>query len=134
MRTVMMMLFGAALLVLGSCSLVTSSQDKADSEYMEAPSPVLSQNVATKGGASVTFMLKASWGSSCGSFSRAEVGRSGSEYTIKIYGRQLKSAVCLTVMSSYDVPLTIDLPSPGAYRFKFWQSDTSNIDTMFVIK
>jgi hypothetical protein len=134
MKTSFIVPIAATMMVLGSCSHTSDANVNNGSDYIERASSVISQTITAKGSSAVTFNVSGSWGSSCGTFSRAEIGRSGSEYTIKIFGKQPKSAVCLAVMSSFNAPLTIDLPSPGTYRFKFWQSDTANIDTTFTIK
>ena len=103
-------------------------------EYVEHASPVEYIAITSKGGSQVTFMTHASWGNSCGSFSRAVISNSDSGYSIQIVGRQRKDAVCLAVMSVFTAPVTVFLPSPGAYRFKFWRSDAAYLDTTFTVK
>jgi len=105
-----------------------------DDQYTERVSPVESIRMASKGASRVTFTAYASWGSSCGSYSRAEVGTTDSAFTIKIYGKEPKNAVCLAVMTTFEAPVTVFLPSPGAYTFKFWRSDSTSLDTTFTIK
>lgn len=126
-------MIAAALIILGSCSHATDANGN-DNGTIEKASSVISQSIAVKGGSSVTFTLRASWPNSCGQFSHADVGQAGSLYSIKIFGKQPADAVCAQVLSSFTTSLTIELPAPGAYRFRFWQSDTTNIDTTFVVK
>jgi hypothetical protein len=134
MKTAHFVLIAALITALSACSHATDNGESGSGNYVEHASPVLYQTVVKKGGASVSFLLGASWGNSCGSFSRAEVTFDNSDVSVKVIGRQPKGAVCLDVMSSFTAPVTVALPKPGAYRFLFWQSDTSAIDTMFVIK
>lgn len=133
MKTLLVMLMTACMT---GCSHAIDAPDSLGPGpgYIEAASPALSQTIVKKGGSSVSFSVRASWGSSCGSFSRALVSLDGNVYTIKILGKQPKEAVCLTVMSSFTAPVTIELPSPGLYRYRFWQSDSTAIDTTFVTK
>lgn len=118
----------ASLLFFLSCSLL-NDQD----EIVERPSAVVSQSVTTKSSSSVSFLTRASWGNSCGSFSRAEVNRVDTVVYIKIYGKEPKGATCLTVMITFEAPVTVSIPSTRTYTFKFWQSDSSSKDTTFAV-
>jgi hypothetical protein len=118
-----------------NCSTADAVINGGDTvDYVERASPVEYVTITSKGGSQVTFMTHALWGNSCGVYSRPIVSSTGSEYSIMIMGKQRNDAVCLTVMTLFDAPVTVFLPSPGAYRFKFWRSDTTAIDTTFTVK
>lgn len=137
MNAVRICLFAAvaAALTLGACSNATEGEGGGSAAgYTERASPVITQQVVKKGGASVSFRLLAAWGNSCGTFSRAQIAIEGDIISVKVIGREPTDAVCEAVMSSFTAPVTVDLPKHGKYRFLFWQSDTSAIDTTFVIK
>ena len=129
MKTIIFYLSVSILIALGSCS---SSSDQGD--YFERATPVLTQTVTAKTSTIVSFLARATWGSSCGSFSRSEVARTDSVYFIKVFGRQPKDAVCLTVVISFEAPITVNIPSPGTYSFKFWKSDSTSKDTTFTVQ
>ncbi len=129
MRSLLLYSNIVATAILFGCS---NSTDEGD--YIEWATPVVSQEVKSKTSSLVSFTARASWGSSCGGFSRAVVAKTDSVYSIKVFGRQPKNAVCLAVMISFEAPVTINIPSPGTYSFKFWRSDSTTIDTTFIVQ
>ncbi len=126
-KTVFILVIGSLVFVF-SCSLLTDT-----GEFDEHLTNVLSQSVTSKSASSVSFLTRGGWGNSCGTFSRAEVNRADSVVFVKVYGKQPKDATCLTVMTSFLAPVTINLPSRSTYTFKFWSSDSTSIDTTFAI-
>ncbi|MDE3057399.1 MAG: hypothetical protein KGJ59_05535 [Bacteroidota bacterium] len=119
-------IFPAALLL--ACSNATDQGG-----YTDWASPVVAQTVTAKTLSSVSFLAHAAWGNSCGRFSRAVVAKNGSVYSIKILGKQPKDAVCLAVVIAFEAPVTIGIFSPGTYTFKFWQSDSTTLDTPLTV-
>lgn len=116
--------------VLG-CAQSNETNDNNDME--EHLSSVVRQSVTAKTTSSVSFLTRASWGSSCGSFSRSEVVITDTIVLIKVYGKQPKDAVCLAVMITFEAPVTVNIPLARTYTFKLWQSDSSSIDTTFSV-
>lgn len=122
------------LSMLTIASFVGCSNSTDEGEYIERASPAVTQTVASQSLSSIAFTVRATWGSSCGSFSRSEITKTGSIYSIKILGKEPKETTCLAVMTSFEAPVIIRIPSTGTYTFKFWQSDNTSKDTTMVIR
>ena len=120
--------------LLTALLIINCSKPADDGDYIEWPSETTHQRITAKTSSSISFIAQAAWGNSCGSFSRSLIIKTDSTYVIKIFGKQPKSAICLAVMSSFDAPVTINIPSSGTYTFKFWQSDSTSIDTTLTIQ
>ena len=115
-------------------ALFVSSCDQGaqPEEFIELASGVVSQSVTAKTASSISFRALAGWGSSCGTFSRAEVTMADSIVFIKVFGKQPKKAFCAAVNTLFEAPVTITIPSPRTYTFKFWAGDSSKDTTVAV--
>ena len=128
MKTIFMFFSLLVFTFFLSCS---KSTDEGEIDWV---SPVVNQTVTTKTSSSVAFITKASWGNSCGRFSRSVVTKSDSIYSIKIFGKQPNNSVCATVMITFDAPVAVNITSSGSYTFKFWKSDSTSIDTTLIFQ
>ena len=106
--------------------------DELNEDFIERPSPVVSQSVTSRTPTSVIFKATAVWGNSCGRFSSATVFQIDSTYYIRVFGQEPRDAVCLTVMTTFDGMIAMSGIIPRRYTFKFWQSDTTSLDTTIV--
>jgi len=118
------------LLILLSSALFTSCQNSTDeNKIVNGKSPVLSISSLTKTTNKVSFVAKASWHNGCGSFSHFTSTKADSTFYITVYGKQPLNATCTMAFIEYNAPVEIVINGLGKYSFKFWQSDTTSVDT-----
>lgn len=56
------------------------------------------------------------------------------EYLVSFYARLDGQDVCPAVGYTIEVPFVVFIPDPGTYKFHFWQSDTTTLDTTLIIQ
>ena|GEM_PF-2722296 len=101
--------------------------------YTMYPHAIL--NVDSGGiGRKVYFELASAFNSSCDEFSHAVVREENKDYLVKFFQRHKRDARCLTVMIDTQIRWSFTPLSPGEYRFHFWQSDSTSLDTTIVIR
>ncbi len=109
---------------------ISACQNLTDEgEIVTGKSPVVTISSTNKSSNKVSFIVKASWYNGCGSFSHFTSSQTDSTFYITVYGRQPKNATCTQAFIVYDAPVDITITGLGKYRFKFWQSDTTSVDT-----
>jgi hypothetical protein len=106
--------------------------DILDDQYIIKLSPVGTIDIANKSPNSILFIAHASWPNGCGSVDHSEVVKNGSNYSIKVYGKQEKDAICTQAFITIDALVNIQNISAGTYSFSFWQSDTTSVDTTII--
>jgi hypothetical protein len=104
-----------------------------DDRYIVLPSYVFYARVTSHSATQVDFIARAGWPNGCGQFARAEAQRTDSTVFITVYGIAERHALCTESPIEFDAPVTVQIPFPGAYTFKFWQWDTLSYDTTFTI-
>jgi hypothetical protein len=131
MKTAFPYLIVALTTVLGSCKDYEGLIEDGPGEvsYFEEPSPVVSQKVTEKLPLMCSFMVRATWQTNCGRFSRVQLTTTGYVYSIKVFGVQINDTTCLAVPIIFDAEFGIGLDKPGIYTFKFWRSDSTSLDT-----
>lgn len=112
--------------VLISCQ---NSTEGNNGEYASQRSSVASISVSAKTNKSIFFIAKATWHNGCGRFSHFTSTKSESTFTISVYGKQPKDAICTQAFIEFDAPVEIAISAAGTYTFKFWKTDSSSIDT-----
>ena len=117
------------LVVLFSLCISACQNSTDEGEIIIGKSPVVSISSTNKSGNNVSFIVKASWHNGCGSFSHFTSSQTDSTFYITVYGRQSKNAICTQAFIKYDAPVDITITGLGKYKFKFWQSDTTSVDT-----
>lgn len=104
-------------------------QTEVISDDIVARAPVLSVSVSSKSNSHVQFTAVASWHNGCGSFSHFTAVLKDSDFLITVFGKQPKDAFCTQAFIEFDAPVEITVPQSGTYRFSFWQSDSTSVDT-----
>jgi hypothetical protein len=118
------------LLVLSNVLIIGC--DIFDNEYIIQLSPVYAIVTTYKSTNSILFIAHAWWPNGCGTFDHSEVVKNGSNYSIKVFGKQKKYGYCTQQMITIDALVKIKNISPGINSFSFWESDTTFIDTSIV--
>ena len=112
--------------ILSSCSVF-------DDDDITRPVPVDSVFVNNTSNLSADFTAKIYCGSYCWKNTYFEKSINGNNVFIKIFAVSDESSVCPAVCVEYQIPINITLPVSGSYRFHFWKSDTSSIDTTLIL-
>jgi len=89
--------------------------------------------VTSKSASAVSLVAKASWHNGCGYFNRADVVSQANSFLITIYGQQERDANCTQAFIEFDAPVNIQIPSAGTYTFRFWETDSTTLDTTFAV-
>lgn len=120
------------LFILLSGLLFLSCQDPEESpKVITAKSPVTSIVDVTRTGTIVTAWVWASWPNGCGRYSHYEIFSADSVRFITVYGQQPEGAVCTQGFIRYLTGISIPNLPAGSYTFRFWQSDSTTVDTSF---
>lgn len=98
-------------------------------DYIIRESPVLSVSVSSKTNDKVSFLTRASWHNGCGSFSHFTSTKTDTIFYITVFGKQPKDAVCTQAFIEFEAPVEISIEESGRFTFRFWESDTSTVDT-----
>jgi len=89
--------------------------------------------VTSKSASAVSLVAQASWHNGCGYFNRADVVSQANSFLITIYGQQERDANCTQAFIEFDAPVNIQIPSAGTYTFRFWETDSTTLDTTFAV-
>lgn len=84
-------------------------------------------------GRTITFTLVCTIPEPCWRFVRFENLASGQTITTTVLAQRTTNDGCLQVLSSIETPVTISVPSSGAYTFRFWQYGGKTLDTTLTI-
>ena len=111
----------------------TSCSDGVSINSIKKIAPTLEVKDISFGNHTVSMTAIASWGNSCGSFSHYLVDKVETDITIAVYGEQPSDATCAAVMISFEAPINIVLADAGLYNFHFVQTDSTFLDTTFLV-
>jgi len=106
--------------------------DEKNEEIITQKAPVLSFAVSSKSNNAISFKTKASWYNGCGRFSHFTSTKTDSTFYITVFGTQSKNAICTQAFIEFDAPVTVSISGRGNYTFKFWQTDSTSIDTTII--
>jgi hypothetical protein len=81
----------------------------------------------------VNFLCKTAVGDPCHLFDRVEINRETRNVYIRLYSKRKKEDICITVIDTLKIPLSVSVPGGQAYRFYFWQLENSYLDTLIFI-
>lgn len=81
----------------------------------------------------ILFELDSAFNSPCNEYSHAELKQNANDIYVKFYQRRDKSTICATVMVPTQISWSYTPLMPGDYRFHFWQSDTTSLDTTVTV-
>ncbi len=103
--------------------------------WVYSPMPVDSISVGQVDSSSAAFIAKAWWGDGCGQFSHYVLANDGNACKVTIIGKEYvePDKACIQICMRYNVPVSVPLPGPGTYTFKFWRTDGSTLDTTLTI-
>mgnify|MGYP006879614541 CR=1 FL=1 len=82
---------------------------------------------------SVKILVTVSIGSPCWGYYKTESSKTENTFVAKIYAQLLTTDPCITMMSSFTREETIYFSSSGEKNIKFWQNDSTYIDTTIVL-
>jgi hypothetical protein len=116
-----------AVLLMGGIGLSCS-----EDEYIVTLVPVSSISTLAKTGTGIHFAVKALGGSSCTGFSHFDVTTEESVRSIRIFSKRNKEDVCAAVITEFDAAGSIDISGGGTYTLRFWQTDTTSLDSIIV--
>ena len=92
-------------------------------------SPVVSVSILSTTNSKVWFSTKASWHNGCGSFSHFTSTKTDTIFNITVFGKEPKDAICTAAFIEFDAPVDIPVEESGRFTFRFWQSDSTTVDT-----
>ena len=113
--------------VLLSCDLVNPLPDPE-------PVPVGRFNSIEMQGKTVTFDINCVTPELCWEYSSYDKSTSDYLSSITVYGQRTTNNLCAQEVSSFDVAISISVPSAGNYTFKFWQRSDSTLDTTVFVE
>lgn len=116
-------------LLAGGCSLLGSEK-----ELIIEPVYAEEATVESQGNLQVTFTVHSRWSNSCGRFSRFDIQRTDSIYSVKMFGQQPKGATCLTVITPIKGTETVQVLEAGTYTFQFWRGKDTPLDTTLTVE
>lgn len=82
---------------------------------------------------SILFELDSFLSTPCDEYSHAELKRDANDIYVRFYQRRDKSTMCITVIVPTQISWSYTPLMPGDYRFHFWQSDTTSLDTTVTV-
>lgn len=115
------------MVTIGGCDIT----DKGDDREKKAI-PVEKITIRDRHGLDITFKVEGNWSNTCGAFSNCKHYKSGSNYNIKMIGRQ-KGVTCLKIPIRVEGEWTFKAPGPGSYLLRFWQSEEQTLDTVITV-
>ena len=113
-------------------TIILSSCSSFEDDEVRNPIPVDSILVNNISNLTADFTATIFCGSYCWKNTFFEKSVNGSNVYIKTFAVSDGSAVCPEVCVEVETPIIISLPTSGSYKFHFWKSDTSSIDTTIV--
>lgn len=119
--------FAAVMFCVSGCGLF-------EEEFDIQPAPVARFEVKEMTGRRITFSVTCSWPNGCGRYSHFTSDLAGNQYNVKIFGVQPRPAACTQEIIDFSAQVKITAPVSGIYEFHFWQSETTSLDTSFVIE
>jgi hypothetical protein len=118
----------AFLFIAAGCDM-----GEPDDRYIVLPSHVFGARVTGHSATQVRFIARAGWYGGGGRFARAEVLHNDTTVFITVYGMQERDAISSASPIEFDAPVTVQIPFPATYTFRFWPWDTHSYDTTFAI-
>ena len=112
-------------LLLSGCSSVGDDT----SETIVDPVGIAKIDSVSQKDRSVWIRVRGSWPNGCGTFSRMKSSQDGRSYRIKMYGEQPRGAFCTTNFVPVFGEWETTVPEAGTYTFRFWQTDSTTLDT-----
>jgi len=130
MRLKLMVLQIAATLVMG-CSLF---EDEVEWLRMAAPVDSVAIPDTVSLGERITFRMVFQLNDSCWKFSHLEVVHTDFDIWVRGHAKRDPGLLCFPVLLSFDTTASFLPVSTGDYQFHFWQSDSSSLDTIVVVR
>ncbi len=115
------------LIVFSSCDTVETDPDNIQ------PMPVSKIEKIEIVNNSVNILFTVSIGSPCWGYYQTKSSNTENTFVAKIYAKLLTTDPCPTVMSSFTREETIYFSSRGEKNIRFWQNDSTYIDTTIVL-
>jgi hypothetical protein len=123
------MKYSSAFFFLLTMTLAACTNGNEPTEMIERGSPVTRVISTTIQNQTVTLTLESWWSNGCGRFVRHEQQVSGNTVSVKVIGNEPKGAICTQNIISLQSVLTVPNLRSGSYRFQFWKSDSTTLDT-----
>lgn len=120
------------LLLLSIFLLVSCDITNLGDEDVFTKVPVKGFKSIKKEDGKVIFEVYASYPNGCGSFSHSEYKQTNRDFNIDVYGKQKEGATCTDQIKTIEGVVELNQPLSGPYKYSFWQSDTSSLDTTLV--
>jgi hypothetical protein len=127
---------GCAALIIVSVLFAGCSLFPHDSDYEYYTMYPQEVAAADHGGIGddISFEIESAFNSSCGEYSHAEIRRSNFDLFVKFYQRRKRETVCATVMVPTRIRWRYNPVTAGEYRFHFWRSDSTSLDTTILVR
>lgn len=129
MRALIICLLAAAMTIcLTGCS---DNATEPEPYWFYLAVPVDSIAVGQVNGSGAGFIARVGWRNACGEFSHNVITRDGNTFTVTVIGKEYISpaTACAQVETSFSAPVSVPLPGPGTYTFRFWRTDSTTLDT-----
>lgn len=120
-----------AILILLSCSLLSK-----DSKWTYGPmiASEISKIEIDSARGIAEFQIKSAFNSGCSEFSHVESASENNYRFVKFYQKRERDRYCTTEMVDTEIIWIADGLSPGQYKFHFWRSDSTSLDTTIVLQ
>jgi len=109
---------------------LTDSGQKAPDLW---PVPALMFKNASVSGRSITIVVVFGVTSSGWVYSHTEQSRVGNTFSLRGFATPAQDA-SLPAMSVIEATVNVSVGTAGSYSFRFWQSDTTTLDTTFTVQ
>ncbi len=85
-------------------------------------------------GTEMSFEIASFLNTPCHKYSHADVKQDNFDIFVEFYQKQKREAICTQVIVDTRINWSINMRSPGEYRFHFWQSDSTSLDTIVIVQ
>lgn len=123
--------FSLILFMFTGCSLFMTETEW--NYYLMRPHSVLS---IESGGVRtpIVFKISSSLNTPCNEYSHSDIDQDNFDISVKFYQKSEKSIRCTAVMVDTVIHWGFMPESAGEYRFHFWKSDSTSLDTAVVVR
>ena len=104
-----------------------------DDNYLVHPLRTLDLDVVEVSSHGVTFTFHSQLPDPCYEHYRTHIEHRDAEVLVTVYARRDGSLICPCVVEDISWPIDVSVPSVGTYLFRFWETDSTTVDTTLYV-